>query len=79
MPIYEYRCRSCGAISEIWEGVGSRKDPLLCKHCGGANIEKVLSIARNVKNPRPKGATCCGREERCGKPPCTSESRCSRD
>jgi putative FmdB family regulatory protein len=79
MPIYEYRCRSCGRTSEIWEGVGSRNDPLLCKTCGGNDLEKVLSMSHSVKNPRPKGSTCCGREERCDKPPCSSGSTCRRD
>jgi putative FmdB family regulatory protein len=34
MPIYEYRCPSCGNVSEIWEGVGTRSDFLECRHCG---------------------------------------------
>ena len=40
MPIFEYRCRSCGQVSEIWEGVGTRNDSRECKHCGGREIEK---------------------------------------
>jgi putative FmdB family regulatory protein len=79
MPIYEYRCQSCGAVSEIWEGVGTRRDPIVCKKCGENALEKVLSISHAVKNSRPKGATCCGREERCDKPPCSSGSSCQRD
>lgn len=79
MPIYEYRCRSCGGTSEIWEGVGARKDPLECKHCGRGELEKIMSPSHSLKNPRPKGSTCCGREERCDKPPCSSGSTCRRD
>jgi putative FmdB family regulatory protein len=79
MPIYEYRCQSCGAVSEIWEGVGIRSDPLQCKNCGDRSVERVLSVSHSVKNPRPKGSTCCGREERCDKPPCSSGSTCRRD
>jgi putative FmdB family regulatory protein len=79
MPIYEYRCRSCGSTSEIWEGVGTRSDALVCKNCGGGELEKVLSVSHSVKNSRPKGSTCCGREERCDKPPCSSGGTCRRD
>lgn len=79
MPIYEYRCLSCGNISEIWEGVGSRRDSLVCKYCGGKSLERVLSISHLVKNPRPKGSTCCGRDERCDKPPCSAGSSCHRE
>ena len=76
MPIHEYLCRSCGETSEIWQGVGTRKDPLECKQCGGRNLERVLSPSHPVKNVRPAGATCCGREERCAKPPCSSGGGC---
>ncbi len=79
MPIYEYCCQSCGRVSEIWEGIGKRRDALECKHCGNRNLEKVLSVSHSVKNPRPKGSTCCGRKERCDKPPCSSGSSCHRD
>jgi putative FmdB family regulatory protein len=79
MPIYEYRCLSCGGISEIWEGVGTRSDPLRCQTCGGSALERVLSVSHPVKNPRAKGSTCCGREERCSKPPCSSGGSCQRD
>ncbi len=79
MPIYEYRCLSCGSISEIWEGVGTRRDSLTCQHCGTDRLERVLSVSHMIRNPRPKGGTCCGRDERCAKPPCSSGSSCSRD
>jgi putative FmdB family regulatory protein len=78
MPIYEYRCRSCGSTSEIWEGVGTRSDTRVCKRCGGGELEKVLSVSYTMKNPRPKGSTCCGRQERCDTPPCSSGSTCPR-
>ncbi len=79
MPIYEYRCAHCGRISEIWQGVGTRSDSLQCRHCGDRRMEKLLSATHALMNPRPKGATCCGREERCNKPPCSSDGPCRRD
>lgn len=41
MPLYEYRCSSCGERVEVLQHVG---DPPLteCPHCGGG-MEKLLS------------------------------------
>ena len=41
MPLYEYRCLSCGERTEVLQHIGDA--PLKeCPHCGGA-VEKVLS------------------------------------
>ena len=44
MPIYEYRCASCGAEKEVLQKVS---DPLLtdCPECGKPTLEKQLSAA----------------------------------
>ena len=44
MPIYEYRCASCGFEKEYLQKVS---DPLLtdCPECGKATFEKQLSAA----------------------------------
>ncbi len=41
MPIYEYRCRKCGGVTERIQGVA---DPPLrkCPSCGG-KLEKMMS------------------------------------
>src|SRR5438067_1816309 len=43
MPIYEFRCRSCGKRSSIFvRSIGA--SPLAaCRHCGSAALEKALS------------------------------------
>jgi putative FmdB family regulatory protein len=43
MPIYEYTCRSCGSVSEILTSIGGHSDPLQCKKCGSADLDKLLS------------------------------------
>ena len=41
MPIYEYRCTSCGDLSEVLQKVHDK--PLTkCKKCGG-KLEKLIS------------------------------------
>jgi putative FmdB family regulatory protein len=41
MPIYEYRCKKCGVISEFFVNVG-KSDEISCKNCGSVEMEKVI-------------------------------------
>lgn len=81
MPIYDYRCIDCGNISEFLVGIdfeGAKS--LTCKQCGSPRLEKVLSASHLSKaGKRTPGRTCCGREERCSTPPCSTGSGCRRD
>jgi len=43
MPIYEYRCRSCGREFEVIVRSGGR-GPRKCQHCSG-RLEKLVSRA----------------------------------
>jgi putative FmdB family regulatory protein len=81
MPIYEYKCSDCGEISEILTGMGSRDELPICKHCGSADMERILSTSFiSVKGEMQRaGTTCCGRSERCDTPPCSSGGVCTRD
>lgn len=81
MPIYEYGCNQCGKVSEILVGVGSDGEILTCKHCGSGDLEKILSVSSFsvTEGSRAPGTTCCGREERCDKPPCSTDAVCGRD
>ena len=62
MPIYEYRCNKCGAISEFLVGIGSKSKSLSCKQCGSPHLEKMISASHPLKGEkRTPGHTCCGR------------------
>jgi putative FmdB family regulatory protein len=80
MPIYEYRCRKCGAVSEYLVGVG-RDDPIVCRECGNNGMDRILSSGSFTlhASARAAGRTCCGREERCERPPCSDGGTCRRD
>ncbi|HXD31101.1 MAG TPA: FmdB family zinc ribbon protein [Pyrinomonadaceae bacterium] len=41
MPIYEYECRKCKAVSEVLQK-SSDKPPVKCKKCGG-RLERLMS------------------------------------
>jgi len=79
MPLFEYRCRECGEISEILVQARSKEKPA-CEHCGSTDLEKLLSTAAvhvrgNGPAACPPGGCCrdlglCNRPEPCAKPPC---------
>jgi putative FmdB family regulatory protein len=43
VPIYEYRCRACRKKSTILILNPSNPPPLVCRHCGGGDLEKLVS------------------------------------
>lgn len=77
MPIYEYRCGNCGERVEVL--VRSKNDEPRCPNCGSTLLEKLISAPHVMRgNPRPSGRTCCGRDERCDAPPCSTRGTCWR-
>ena len=78
MPIYEYRCRDCGATVEVLVRGGG--GTVTCPHCGSASLDKLISapFVSSGQMARQAGHTCCGREERCAAPPCSEERGCWR-
>jgi len=79
MPLYDFKCRKCGEISEflVPNSPGSRI--LVCPSCGSHNLERLISAPRILKTElNAQGSTCCGREERCSMPPCSAGERCHR-
>jgi putative FmdB family regulatory protein len=81
MPIYEYKCRDCGEVSEVLVGMGSAHETATCKNCGSGRMERILSASFiSVKGGVSReGKTCCGRDERCDTPPCSTGNVCRRD
>jgi len=81
MPIYEYQCKRCGKTSEFLIGIGQDQTELKCKKCESPELEKIFSKTVIAKGAdiigSQHGKTCCGRDKRCDKPPC-SNGVCSR-
>lgn len=79
MPMFEYQCRQCGEIKEVLVFPESDEGAIICAHCGSPDMERILSAHTSPPAySRPKGQTCCGREERCEAPPCSTGGSCSR-
>jgi putative FmdB family regulatory protein len=78
MPIYDFRCQDCGRVSELLLR-GEEGQTARCSGCGSENLERLVSaphmIRREAVSP---GSTCCGRAERCDKPPCSIDDGCQR-
>jgi putative FmdB family regulatory protein len=79
MPIYEYKCRECGKVSEIFLHSLNNQN-VQCPACGSYKLDKLLSASYTLKTQSAApGSTCCGREERCETPPCSLDNTCRRD
>lgn len=89
MPTYEYQCENCGYKFEKFQKMSD--EPLKeCPKCGkgikrliGAGMGIIFKgkgfYATDYKNNSPSsGRTCCGRTERCDKPPCSDDGVCKR-
>ena len=87
MPTYEYVCQSCGYQFEKFQNM-SDKPIQKCPKCD-KNVKRLIGTGTGVifkgsgfyatdyKN-RSSGKTCCGRTERCDKPPCSDDGACKR-
>ncbi len=59
--------------------VRTSEGEIRCPYCGGADMVKLVSASYSIKMDKAEpGATCCGREERCETPPCSSGDVCRR-
>jgi putative FmdB family regulatory protein len=48
MPIYEYRCKDCGAKSSFLVGMTATAVDIACQRCGSTDMEKLVSRCRYV-------------------------------
>lgn len=44
MPIYEYRCRKCGARFELRRNMADSDSEIKCPECGKECPERVISL-----------------------------------
>ena len=80
MPVYDFRCNSCGEVSEFRVPTYSASKSVVCAACGNPDMERLISapsiLTSTVNTP---GTTCCGREERCETSPCSTGESCRRN
>lgn len=49
MPIYEYKCSSCGKKFEKLVGMLSSESKLKCPFCGNENVSQIISKFRSAR------------------------------
>jgi putative FmdB family regulatory protein len=81
MPIYEYACPHCGEVSEFILPTEHNAEELACPECGSGELQKRISLPGGITigSSRQPGSTCCGRDERCDSPPCSTGDQCRKD
>ncbi len=58
MPIYEYKCKTCGATFDVQQSVESRDNETPCPICNSKDTERVISqfnSASSCGSGRPSG------------------------
>jgi putative FmdB family regulatory protein len=59
VPLYEYRCATCGRRFEVLQRVGQSSEGIACPECGRADVEKEFStFAGSVAGGGPGGGSC---------------------
>jgi putative FmdB family regulatory protein len=77
MPIYDYRCRQCGQVCEVFQRTLDAK-PGKCPSCGSETLERLISAFSVLGSGAGEGTTCCGRDTPCDSPPCSADDVCRR-
>lgn len=60
MPIYEFRCKKCGAAFEVIRPMGDSGRSLTCPECGARSPEKQLSVFATATGSA--GGSCAAAE-----------------
>jgi putative FmdB family regulatory protein len=43
MPVYQYKCKSCGKVFEITCHLSEREELAACPDCGSKDVQQVFS------------------------------------
>ncbi len=73
MPIYEYRCESCGGKFE--ELVFRRDEKVVCKLCGAESVERLISahaVGASSGGDSPCASGACPPMPACGAGACAA-------
>lgn len=67
MPIYEFRCTSCGKIEEFIV-TGNRQIEMKCSACGAEDLERVMSTTNHFMGASGSSASAgpCATTRSCG-------------
>jgi putative FmdB family regulatory protein len=63
MPVYEYQCKKCGEITEVFQLGLTEKPPKSCRECGGKRLSKIMSLPGMVRCENPAAGESSWRVE----------------
>jgi len=43
MPVYEYKCKKCGTVFDVFQSIGASNENLNCPSCGEPKPERIFS------------------------------------
>lgn len=66
MPIYEFRCLTCGNLVEILFTSSEQEANLACPECRGESLERVVSVTRHVMGVGKQGKKAKLTSKSCG-------------
>lgn len=75
MPVYEYRCASCGKRFTALVGMTSEPDDETCPHCGGKEATKLVSRFTRARSEDDRLEAMADRLDTMGEPESPSEAR----
>ena len=59
MPIYEYRCRSCGEVLEVLHRSMHTVESVECAKCGSDDLTRLISAANVVMGKSASDMLAC--------------------
>ncbi len=72
MPVYDYKCRKCGAVFEKFLRTMAAAASVQCEKCGSAKVEKLVSCCAISSGGKSEGAASSRSSHSCGS--CSSHS-----
>ena len=75
MPVYEYRCESCGRKFSALIGMVAQPDDETCPHCKSTETKKLVSRFARYRNEDDRVDEIADRLENMGDPDSHSEMR----
>lgn len=75
MPVYEFRCQSCGARFAALVGMTAEPDDERCPKCGGADVGRLVSRFARFRSEDDRIDEMDDRLEAMGEPDSPAEAR----
>ena len=70
MPVYDYRCTTCGTLYDVYHKGREKQDDIVCPSCSSREHKKLMSVASvavgnsSHTHAAPRacemGGECCG-------------------